>query len=152
MRDKNQKYLNFYLSLTIILFILNNHNINLLIVLPFNMVIKNEHSDAFFSKYISTNFEIGTPPQKIEAEINFQESDFHLSYTRKYIPLLYNKTKSNSYINTSLYRITTKNFAAGCRANETFYFYIDINLKNKQKYNNIPFFMSTNMDKLFAAI
>ena len=33
-----------------------------------------------------------------------------------------------------------------------FFFYNDENLKNKQKYMNVPFFMSTNMDKLFAAI
>ena len=152
MRDKSIKYLNFYESLTIIVFILNNHKINLLIVLPFKMKIKNQQSDEFFSKYLSTTFEIGEPPQNIEADINFQESDFHLTYTRKYIPLLYNKTKSNTYINTTLYRITTKNFISGCRANETFFFYNDENLKNKQKYMNVPFFMSTNMDKLFAAI
>ena len=139
----------------ILLLIINISNllkISALIVLPFNIKIQNEQNDEFFSKYISTKFEIGEPPQSIEADINFQESDFQLSYTRKYMPYSYNKSQSRTYINTTLYRITTKNFLSGCKANETFYFYKEEELKNKQKYENIPFFMPTNADKLFNAI
>ena len=127
-------------------------NIKPLVVLPFNIKIKNEEADEFFSKYISTKFEIGEPPQNIDAEINFQESDFQLTYTRKYMPFSYNKSKSITYKNTTLYRITTNNFIAGCKANETFYFFTDENIKIKQKFENIPFFMATNADKLFNAI
>ena len=154
MRISNIKFFKIPISFFIlkIIIISKIYPIKPLIVLPFNIKTKYQQSDEFFSKYLSTNFEIGEPPQNIEAEIDFQESDFHLSYTRKYIPLLYNKTKSNKYINTSLYRITTKNFASGCKANESFYFFEDEKLINKQKYENISFFMATNMDKLFCAI
>ena len=150
MRD--EKYIFSFLSLIFIIFSSNQSKINGLIVLPFNIKIKNENDDEFFSKYLSTKFEIGVPPQNIEAEINFQESDFFLCYTRKHISLSYNKSKSNTYRNTTLYRISTKNFIAGCRATETFYFYNDEKLVRKQKYENIPFFMSTNSDKLFGGI
>ena len=142
----------FSLFFLLIIFICIFDNIKPLIVLPFNIKIKNNISDEFFAKYISTKFEIGEPPQNINAEINFEESDFQLTYTRKYMPFSYNRSKSITYKNTTLYRITTKNFVAGCKANETFYFFVDENMKNKQKYENIPFYMPTIADKLFNGV
>jgi len=147
----NDKYaLSLFISL--ILFCSNINKIKTLIFLPFNIKIKSENNDEFFSKYLSTKFEIGEPSQIIEAEIDFQESDFYLSYTKKYISLSYNKSKSNVYINTTQYRITTKNFMSGCKANETFYFFEDEELQNKKQYKNISFFMSANIDQLFCAV
>ena len=153
MRDNNKIFTKrLSLNIFFLIFLLNVKKIQVLIVLPFNLKTKSEKIDEFFSKYLETKFEMGEPPQNIEAEINFQESDFHLSYTRKYLSLSYNKSLSNTYINTTQYRISTNNFVSGCRANETFYFFEDENLSNKIKYKNIPFFMSTNMNQLFCAI
>ena len=154
MRDNYKINKKFILSLfiSLILFCSNINKIISLIVLPFKIKIKSEKNDEFFSKYLSTKFEIGEPVQIIEAEIDFQESDFYLSYTKKYINLSYNKSKSNSYINTTQYRITTNNFISGCKANETFYFFEDELLENKKQYKNVPFFMAANIDQLFCAV
>ena len=136
----------------IILTISNFKYINSIIYLPFKTKTKYLSKDPFFSKYLSTNFEIGTPPQNIEAEIDFQETDFHLSYTRKYIYFSYNKTLSNTYINTTDYKISTNNFLSGCRAKETFHFFISNDLNIKKEYKNIPFFMSTSANYKFGAV
>ena len=119
---KNNSFIYF---LSIILFISNINKINSVIYLPFKTRTKNILSDEFFSKYLSTNFAMGTPPQNIEAEIDFQEMDFHLSYTRKYLSFSYDKSLSSSYINTTKYDISTNNFLSGCRANESFYFFFE---------------------------
>ena len=95
---------------------------------------------------------MGTPPQFIEAELDFQEMDFHLSYTRRYITFSYNKSLSSTYINTTNYHISTNNFLSGCRANETFYFYSNEKFSKKTEYKNIPFFMSTSSNQKFGAV
>ena len=137
----------------IIIIILSNFNyINSVIYLPFKTKTKYLSSDDFFSKYLSTNFDIGVPPQNIEAEIDFQEMDFHLSYTRRYINFSYNRTLSSTYINTTKYDISTNNFLSGCRANETFHFYITNNLNNKKEFKNVPFFMATSNNYKFGAV
>jgi len=154
MRDIYKINKKFILSLFIsfILFLSNINKIKPLIILPFNIKLKSDKSDEFFSKYLFTKFEIGEPSQIINAEIDFQETDFYLSYTKKYLSLSYNKSKSNAYINTTQYRITTKNFISGCKANETFYFFEDEALQNKKQYKNVPFFMAANIDHLFCAV
>ena len=137
----------------IIIIILSNFNyINSVIYLPFKTKTKYISNDDFFSKYLSTNFEIGTPPQKIEAEIDFREIDFHLSYTRRYINFSYNRSLSKTYINTTNYKISTNNFLSGCKANETFYFFITNNLNVKKEFNKIPFFMSSQENYKFGAV
>ena len=141
--------LNFFF---IIIMLSNIIYINSIIYLPFKTKTKFFSTDIFFSQYLSTNFEMGTPPQYIEAEIDFQEMDFHLSYTRHYINFSYNKSLSNSYLNTTNYHISTNNFISGCRANETFYFYNTEKLSEKNEYKNIPFFMSTATDQKFGAV
>ena len=75
----------------------NINNINSIIYLPFETKTKDFSTDNFFSQYLSTYFEMGTPPQFIEAELDFQEMDFHLSYTRRYITFSYNKSLSSTY-------------------------------------------------------
>ena len=136
-----------------IVILLSNINfINSTIYLPFTTRAKYLSTDKFFSQYLSTNFEMGTPPQYIEGEIDFQEMDFHLSYTRHYINFFYNKSLSKTYFNTTNYHISTNNFISGCRANETFYFYNTEKLREKNEYKNIPFFMSTATDQKFGAV
>ena len=144
-------YLYFYYFIFII--ILSNINyIKSTIYLPFKTRTKNPSSDIFFSQYLCTNFEMGTPPQRIVAEVDFTEIDFHLSYTRRYIDLSYNRSLSRSYKNTTNYHISTNNFLSGCRANETFYFITSDNLATKNEYKNIPFFMSTASNQKFGAV
>ena len=130
----------------------NINNINSIIYLPFKTKTKYFSTDIFFSEYLSTYFEMGTPPQYIEAEIDFQEIDFHLSYTRHYLNLSYIKSLSKTYLNTTNYQISTNNFISGCRANETFYFYSTEKLREKNEYKNIPFFMSTSSNQKFGAV
>ena len=146
---KNNSFIYF---ISIILFISNINKIKSVIYLPFKTRTKNILSDEFFSKYLSTNFAMGTPPQNIEAEIDFQEMDFHLSYTRKYLSFSYDKSLSSSYINTTKYDISTNNFLSGCRANESFYFFSNNDLSTKLEYKNIPFFMSTINNYKFGAV
>ena len=152
--NKSSKSSIIYISIIIsIIQLLSSFNlIKSTIFLPFTTKVKKPDSDPFFSLYLSTNFEIGTPPQSISAEIDFQEMDFHLSYTRRYIPFTYNKSLSKTYINTTNYHISTDNFLSGCRANETFYFYINEQLSKKKEYKNIPFFMSTASNQKFGAV
>ena len=143
---------NYFFFFFVIIISSNFKYIDSVIYLPFKTKTKYFSSDEFFSEYLSTNFEIGIPPQNIEAEIDFQEIDFHLSYTRKYIYLSYNKSLSKTYINTTNYRISTNNFLSGCRANETFHFFDTNDLKRKKEYKNIPFFMSTSGNYKFGAV
>ena len=154
--DKNKKSLkrikhslNFFI---LIIMLSNINNINSIIYLPFETKTKDFSTDNFFSQYLSTYFEMGTPPQFIEAELDFQEMDFHLSYTRRYITFSYNKSLSSTYINTTNYHISTNNFLSGCRANETFYFYSNEKFSKKTEYKNIPFFMSTSSNQKFGAV
>ena len=154
--DKNKKSLkrikhslNFFI---LIIMLSNINNINSIIYLPFETKTKDFSTDNFFSKYLSTYFEMGTPPQFIEAELDFQEMDFHLSYTRRYITFSYNKSLSSTYVNTTNYHISTNNFLSGCRANETFYFYSNEKFSKKTEYKNIPFFMSTSSNQKFGAV
>ena len=141
----------FYISF-IIISLSSFKPIQSVIYLPFTTKEKLPLSDPFFGLYLSTQFEVGTPPQLISAEIDFQEMDFHLSYTRKYMPLSYNKSLSRTYINTTKYHISTDNFLSGCRANESFYFYINDKLNQKKEYKNVPFFMSTATNQKFCAV
>ena len=123
----------FFFILVIILIIETNCKT---IVIPFNIIeLPGEEKQS----YIYTNIEIGTPPQKIDSIINFQNSLFYFSNIS---PLnisfnsTYNYSESSSFeiisdINTSSSEY--KNIIS-----EQVYFYTDINCQNKNKYNISP--------------
>ena len=152
IKKERKEYLYFHYYFIIIIILTNINYIKSIIYLPFKTKTKYLSSDIFFSQYLCTNFEIGTPPQRIEAEIDFTEIDFHLTYTRRYIDFFYNRSLSRTYKNTTNYHISTNNFLSGCRANETFYFITSDNFNTKTEYKNIPFFMSTSSNHKFGAV
>ena len=123
----------FFFILVIILIIETNCKT---IVIPFNIIeLPGEEKQS----YIYTNIEIGTPPQKIDSIINFQNSLFYFSN----ISLLnisfnstYNYLESSSFEIISDINISSLDYKN--IISEQVYFYTDINCQNKNKYNISP--------------
>ena len=89
-------------------------------------------------KYIYTSFEMGFPIQKVDAEISFQNSAFYmsqenLSFTNSTFNIL--KSETFSIISSNM-SITKSNDTY--QGSDNFYFYTDIKLQNKKKFESIP--------------
>ena len=89
-------------------------------------------------KYIYTSFEMGFPIQKVDAEISFQNSTFYmsqenLSFTNSTFNIL--KSETFSIISSNM-SITKSNDTY--QGSDNFYFYTDIKLQNKKKFESIP--------------
>ena len=106
-----------------------------LIVLPLHI---KEIPGEKNQKYIYTSFSMGEPQQKIEAEINFQNSSFFMSskYSNS-IKSTYNLSSSQTFAIISN-NISINNFEEGYIAEDNFYFYSDLNCQTTKKYDSIP--------------
>ena len=123
----------FFFILVIILIIETNCKT---IVIPFNIIeLPGEEKQS----YIYTNIEIGTPPQKIDSIINFQNSLFYFSNIS---PLNISFNSTYNYSESSSFEIISDiNISSSEYKNiisEQIYFYTDINCQNKSKYNISP--------------
>jgi len=134
--------LKFFLIILNIIPILN------IIVLPFQIKTnsKNDEKDYF----IYTYFEMGEPPQKINCEINLDISDFFMTYSPINVQPSYNNTLSKSFVKNSGDTISSSRFNGGYWALENFYFYTDLECKNKQKFESLSIVCPPQQNKLSA--
>ena len=122
-------------NITFIIIILNIIQILNIIVFPFQIKSKSKKNINDENEYyIYTNFEMGDPPQKINCEINFDINDYFITYSPLNVQPSYNDSLSKSFVKSSTNRITSSHFSGGFWGLENFYFYTDLECKNKQKF------------------
>ena len=106
-----------------------------LIVLPIQI---KEITEKNNQNFIYTSFYMGEPQQKIEAEINFQNSSFFMSskYSNS-INSTYNLSSSQTFSIISN-NISMDSLEEGYIAEDNFYFYSDLYCQTTKKYDSIP--------------
>ena len=121
-----------------ILIILNIFPIINIIVLPFEIKTKpKQNLDDVKEYYIYSTIDMGEPSQKINCEINFDISDYFMTYTPKNVEPTFNSSLSKTFVQTSKNRISSSSFRGGFWASDNFYFYTDLNCKNKEKFESV---------------
>ena len=121
-----------------ILIILNIIPIINIIVLPFEIKTKpKQNLDDVKEYYIYSTIDMGEPSQKINCEINFDISDYFMTYTPKNVEPTFNSSLSKTFVQTSKNRISSSSFRGGFWASDNFYFYTDLNCKNKEKFESV---------------
>jgi hypothetical protein len=121
-----------------ILIILNIIPIINIIVLPFEIKSKpKQNLDDVNEYYIYSTIDMGEPSQKINCEINFDISDYFMTYTPKNVEPTFNLSLSKTFVQTSQNRISSSSFRGGFWASDNFYFYTDLNCKNKEKFESV---------------
>ena len=80
---------------------------------------------------------MGEPSQKINCEINFDISDYFMTYTPKNVEPTFNSSLSKTFVQTSKNRISSSSFRGGFWASDNFYFYTDLNCKYKEKFESV---------------
>ena len=134
-----------------ILIILNIIPIINIIVLPFEIKSKpKQNLDDVNEYYIYSTIDMGEPSQKINCEINFDISDYFMTYTPKNVEATFNSSLSKTFTQTSITRISSSSFKSGFWASENFYFYTDLNCKNKEKFESVNVVYPPEENKLTA--
>ena len=106
-----------------------------LIVLPIQI---KEITEKNNQNFIYTSFYMGEPQQKIEAEINFQNSSFFMSSKfSNSINSTYNLSSSQTFSIISN-NISIDSLEEGYIAEDNFYFYSDLYCQTTKKYDSIP--------------
>ena len=128
--------------------------INSIIVLPFEVKSK-KTSNIYENKqyYLTTEYEIGEPPQKINSELTFDESYFTVSNESKYVIPSFNITLSKT-INESSPNIWTNSQISRKFCKDTVYFYTDLQCKKKTKFDSMSFlfvFDKNDKNKLYSS-
>ena len=138
-------------NITFIIIILNIIQILNIIVFPFQIKSKSKKNINDENEYyIYTNFEMGDPPQKINCEINFDINDYFITYSPLNVQPSYNDSLSKSFVKSSTNRITSSHFSGGFWGLENFYFYTDLECKNKQKFESLNAVFPPKENKLSA--
>jgi len=134
-----------------ILIILNIIPINNIIVLPFEIKSKpKQNLDDVNEYYIYSTFDMGEPSQKINCELNFDISDYFMTYTPNNVEPTFNSSLSKTFVHTSRNRISSSKFKRGFWASENFYFYTDLECKNKEKFEEVNVVYPDEENKLAA--
>ena len=134
-----------------ILIILNIIPINNIIVLPFEIKSKpKQNLDDVNEYYIYSTFDMGEPSQKINCELNFDISDYFMTYTPNNVEPTFNSSLSKTFVHTSRNRISSSKFKRGFWASENFYFYTDLECKNKEKFEAVNVVYPDEENKLAA--
>jgi len=134
-----------------ILIILNIIPIINIIVLPFEIKSKSKQNLEDESEYyIYSTFDMGEPSQKINCEINFDISDYFMTYTPKNVEPTFNSSLSKTFVQTSSNRISSSSYSGGFWASENFYFCTDLNCKNKEKFESVNVVYPPEENKLTA--
>lgn len=134
-----------------ILIILNIIPINNIIVLPFEIKSKpKQNLDDVNEYYIYSTFDMGEPSQKINCELNFDISDYFMTYTPNNVEPTFNSSLSKTFVHTSRNRISSSKFKRGFWASENFYFYTDLECKNKEKFEEVNVVYPDEENKLTA--
>lgn len=133
------------------LIILNIIPIINIIVLPFEIKsMPKQNLDDVNEYYIYSTIEMGEPSQKINCEINFDISDYFMTYTPKNVEPTFNSSLSKTFVQTSKNRISSSSFKGGFWASENFYFYTDLNCQNKEKFESVNVVYPSEENKLTA--
>ena len=134
-----------------ILIILNIIPINNIIVLPFEIKSKpKQNLDDVNEYYIYSTIDMGEPSQKINCELNFDISDYFMTYTPNNVEPTFNSSLSKTFVHTSRNRISSSKFKRGFWASENFYFYTDLECKNKEKFEAVNVVYPDEENKLAA--
>ena len=135
-----------------LIFILSNINqiINI-IVLPFEIRTKpKKNIEDENEYYIYSNIDMGEPSQNVNCEINFDISDYFMTYYPINVQPTFNSSLSKTFAKTSVNRISSSSFSGGSWASDNFYFYTDLECKNKQKFESVNVVFPTEQNKLSA--
>lgn len=93
---------------------------------------------------------MGEPSQKINCELNFDISDYFMTYTPNNVEPTFNSSLSKTFVHTSRNRISSSKFKRGFWASENFYFYTDLECKNKEKFEEVNVVYPDEENKLAA--
>jgi len=120
-------------------------------VLPFEIKSKpKQNLDDVNEYYIYSTFDMGEPSQKINCELNFDISDYFMTYTPNNVEPTFNSSLSKTFVHTSRNRISSSKFKRGFWASENFYFYTDLECKNKEKFEEVNVVYPDEENKLAA--
>ena len=136
----------FLFQIIIFYFIHTNCIIKTIIVLPLkkanpfkDLINPCEFIDYFQQNNLYSIIKIGDPPQNLEIIIKEEYYPFSISSLYCNLNEFYNKNISKAFINISKFEEYIYNIHDSCIAEETFYFYSDINLNRLEKFENIEF-------------
>ena len=97
----------------------------------------------FINYYLQNNLysiiKIGNPPQNLELIIKEEDNSFVISSLYCNLNEFYNRNISKTFINITKFEEYIFNYHYSCIAEEAFYFYSDLNLKNQDKFENFQF-------------
>lgn len=120
--------------------------INSIIVLPLRKVQPNinltnsyEFINHFLSNNLYTIIKIGDPYQDLEINIKEEVTVFSINSFYCNLNEFYDRNISKTFINLTQFKENIFNFYDCCIAEESFYFYTDLELKKEKKIENIKF-------------
>ena len=136
---------------SLILIILKFIQIINIIVLPFEIRIKpKKNIEDENEYYIYSNISMGEPSQNVNCEINFDISDYFMTYYPINVQPTFNYSLSKTFKKISMNWISSSSFSRGFWANDNFYFYTDLEYKNKQKIISMEIVFPSKENKLTA--
>ena len=138
-----------------IFFLIKINSYDCLIIIPFNSEKKINDYEYFNSTSFleciksssKTIIELGEPCQKLNAFLSSSIFAFEISDTNFNNELIYNYSQSSSFINLTNPNINQSSIYKKSYAKENFYFYTDIELKNKKKFEKMQVLLVKNIVK-----
>ena len=107
--------------------------------LKINIANSNEFINYFLSNNLYTIIKIGEPSQNLEVSIKEEPTVFSINSFYCNLNKFYNRNISKTFINLTKFEENIFNFYDCCIAQESFYFYTDLDLKKEKKFENIKF-------------
>ena len=121
------------------------------IVLPFEVKTKlKKDIDDPDEYYLYTKLNIGEPNQIVDCELNFEISDYYMTNYPSTILPKYNISLSKTFEKTNKNIIFSSKFTGGYCAQETIYFFDDINCENKKKFEHFNILIPSITNQLYG--
>ena len=143
------------LTLLLLINIYPSHTKTSVVYMPFKVSCLPYAEEAVnflscFQTQLTTDFEVGTPKRKVNAVVTFDDSDFSFVLENECVSADYNRFESSSFINITNWDRRFSEDYCPCEAVESFYFYTDKKCEVNQLFENVPFIMSTYLNKKFC--